>query len=445
MSLITTVKKIFPELEEVKQNSKSLDHCFTYSARQNGEHYTIKLSFRPLSRFYNNYVVESQIYSHILSNLQTHTYHIPSAFSTGHSSVDGISHCELRTIQNWDVQQGSLDFNSVQALSVRNEGSETLESLWVSECDNTHILFQVLYTIACFERVGLRHNDLHPGNIYIKTEVGLSRVKYQIGEKVVSFNTRKLVTVVNYEHSSIYNSQVERNGYLDYLHEFQDTHIYSNGLNEGHDAFKFLSSYNKGSLRIWLEFVCPKLFSVNYENNTVPQNINPRNFIPDTLTLLTSLVNNFPNDFTDIGVHDNSELYSDVWCLPDNTAMRPLVQSTLLFTVYNSLVMTQKYTTHICRELLDIGYNWKLQSAKLFLDIYRAETFQEPFSEVQRACIKVTNPFRTEDCTKLETHILNFRDKLGSVRISQKYCWYPKSDKLPDAFVAVYNSQQMSA
>jgi hypothetical protein len=443
MSLITTVKKIFPELEEVKQNSNSVvGHCFTYSARQNGEQYTIKLSFRPLSRFYNNYVVESQIYSHILSTLQTHTYHIPSSFLTRHSSVNCISESESRNFQNWNVQQGSLDLKSVQALSVRNEGSETLQSLWSDECENPHILFQVLYTIACFERVGLRHNDLHPRNIYIKTLDGPSTVKYQIGEKIVSFNTRKLATIVNYELSSIYNTQVERNGYIDYLHEFQDTHIYSNGLNDGHDAFKFLSCYDRGSLRGWLEFVCPKLFSVNYEENTVPQNISPFNFIPDTLSLLSSLVNSFPNSFTHIRIVDNSELYSDVWCLPESSSMRPLVESSSLFTVCNSLAMTQKYSSHIYRELLDIGYNWKLQSCKLFSYIHD----EDDSVEVQQACIKVSNLCRTEDCTKLETHILKkFKESTpASFNIPQKYSWYPKSDKVADAFVAKQNSQQMN-
>lgn len=442
MSLITTIKKIFPELEEVKQNSNSVGHCFTYSARQNGELYTIKLSFRPLSRFYNNYVVESQIYSQILSSLQTHTYHIPSSFRTEHSNIESMSESELRKVQNWNLQQGSLDLKSVQALSVRNEGSDTLQSLWADEFDNLHILFQVLYTIACFERVGLRHNDLHPGNICIKTLDVASTVKYQIGGKVVSFTTKKLATVVNYELSSIYNVQVERNGYLDYLQEFQGKKCYSNGLNDGHDAFKFLSCYDRGSLRLWLDFVCPKLFSVSYEDNTVPQNISPRNFIPDTVSLLLSLVYNFPNSFTHIGVTDNSELYRDVWCLPEITSMRPLVQSSNPFTVSNSLVMTQKYSSHIYRELLDIGYNWKLQASKLFSEIQG----EEDSVQVQKACIKVTNLCRTEDCTKLETRILKkFKETTPACfKIPQKYAWYSKSDKVADAFLPHQNSQQMN-
>lgn len=426
MSLITTVKKIFPELEEVKQLTINLDHCFTYSAKKNGEPYTIKLSFKPLSRFYNNYVVESQIYSHILKNLQCDTYHIPSSFSVQSTSVDGISECEMRNIQNWNCQQGCLDFKSVQALSVRNEGFDTLQSSWASDLNNPQIVFQVLYTIACFERVGLRHNDLHPGNIVFKTEATntFANLKYQIGGKVVSFSTKKLVTIVNYERSSIYNSQVERNGYLDYLQEFQGKTSQFNGLNDGHDTFKFLSSYDRGLMRIWLDFVCPKLFSVHYEDNTIPQNVNPHNFIPDTLSLLSSLANHFPNDFKYEQINDNCELYTDVWCLPDNTAMKPFTQS-IPFFVTNSFVMTPKYTNHIYNELLDIGYNWKLQSSKLFSEIYKEYGSSESFVNLQKACIKVTNPLETTDSTKLEENVLKkFKHQ---VKISQKYCWYPQT------------------
>ncbi len=413
MSLIVTVKKLFTDLQEIKYCGTNSDNCFRYTAMKDNCPVNIKLFFEPLSRFYNNYVVESQICMNVLSSLRQHTSHIPVFFGIRKSAISGLDKFETSHIQGWEC---NLDIRSAQVVACKNLGGETLRNMWIDEYDNPHIAFQVLYTIACFERVGLKHNNLTLDNIVVRTFENPIEFRYYVGGKIVSFNSRYSATILNYELSSIYHQDVERNGYLDFLQEKGETSRY-NGLNDGHDMFKFLRCYDKGSLRIWLEFLCPKIFSVDYDNDCVPQNINPRNFIPDTLTILKSLVDSFSDEFPIVEILDNSEFEYSVWSLPNNTAMLPSTDKTK-FSVLKAFIMEPEMTPYISRELLDIGYNWKLQASKLFVEVYNDIEKSRTYFDIQKACIKVTNPLCTDRLSEFE---LSLQKRLeSSIKITQK-------------------------
>ena len=427
MSLIVTVKKLFTDLQEIKYSGTNSDNCFRYTAMKDNCPVNIKLFFEPLSRFYNNYVVESQIYISVLSSLRPHTSHIPVFYGIRKSDISGLDKFETSHIQGWESK---LDMRRAQVVACKNLGGETLRNMWIEEYDNPHIAFQVLYTIACFERVGLKHNNLSLDNIVVKTFPNPIEFRYYVGGKIVSFNSRYSVTILNYELSSIYHQDVERNGYLDFLQEKGETSQY-NGLNDGHDMFKFLRCYDKGSLRIWLEFLCPKIFSVDYHNDCVPQNINPRNFIPDTLSILKSLVDSFSDEFRIVEILDNSEFESSVWSLPNYTAMLPVSDKTK-FSVTKAFIMEPEMCLYISRELLDIGYNWKLHASKLFAEVYndiqesriQCPSGEPDYTDIQKACIKVTNPLSTDQFSVFELS-LQKRFK-NSVEIRQKSSVYLK-------------------
>lgn len=402
MSLIVTVTKLFPDLQEIKYTGLNSECCFRFTAVKNSCNVSIKLFFEPFSRFYNNYIVESQIYSNVLTSLKVHTPHIPVFFGMKKTDISALERSEIPNIQKWE---SNFDMRSAQVVAVKNLGGNTLRSMWIEEYDNPHIAFQVLYTIACFERVGLKHNNINLDNIVVRTFDKPAEFRYCVGEKIISFTTTYCVTLMNYERSSIYHKDVERNGYLDFLQEKGQTSQY-NGLNDGHDMFKFLRCYDKGSLRIWLEFLCPKIFSVNFENDSVPQNINPRNFIPDTLTILKNLVESFSTDFRSVEMLDNSEFEYSVWSLPRDRAMVPVSDKTK-FSVTNAFVMESEICPYMLRELLDIGYNWKLHATKLFVEVYNdtSRTVTESYIDIQKACIKLTNPFNTEQYTAFESSL----------------------------------------
>ena len=276
MSLIVTVKKLFSDLQEIKYSGTNSDHCFKYTAMKDKCPVNIKLFFEPRSRFYNNYVVESQIYISVLSSLRQHTSHIPVFFGIRKTDISGLDKYEMSQIQGCESK---LDIRSAQVVACKNLGGETLRSMWIEEYDNPHIAFQVLYTIACFERVGLKHNDLHLNNIFVENSEEPYEFNYEIDGEVVSFVTTKRVKIIDYDRSSIYNKDVERNGYLDDLQESEDVINQFNGPNNGHDTFKFLRGYKysfvRGQLKTWLKFECPSIFEIECSNDLLGQDINP--------------------------------------------------------------------------------------------------------------------------------------------------------------------------
>lgn len=48
---------------------------------------------------------------------------------------------------------------------------EWMEKTNPSEIEFWSVLFQIFYTLECFNQIHLRHNDLHFDNIYIETQI----------------------------------------------------------------------------------------------------------------------------------------------------------------------------------------------------------------------------------------------------------------------------------
>jgi len=105
------------------------------------------------------------------------------------------------------------------------------------------ILFQTLYTLLCFQEVGLQHNDLHFGNImidYYKTPIKLC---YQIGpNKYFYLETKYLVKLFDFDRgnkvSSKYNECVINN--LGIQDKFCEEYGQCNSKNPKIDYVKFL-------------------------------------------------------------------------------------------------------------------------------------------------------------------------------------------------------------
>ncbi len=64
-----------------------------------------------------------------------------------------------------------FDLNRVNVLMTERMYGQKLES-WIQKRHSLKewksVLFQILYTLECFNRIGFRHNDLHLGNIFIE-------------------------------------------------------------------------------------------------------------------------------------------------------------------------------------------------------------------------------------------------------------------------------------
>jgi hypothetical protein len=389
MSQLFIIQELFSDLTNINViKSDSAGQSLKYEAVKGEEKVIVKISFDPIIKTSNNQIVESQIYEHVLQYLHKNTPHLPKYYGTKKTTFDksvnfDISEwCEDR--ECWNIEKG-------QIMVIEHVGIESLESLYKTEYDNPQIVFQVLYTIACFERVGLKHNDLHYGNIMIQRLKEPVELSYEINGVVVSFTTNLVVKIIDYDRSCIYHQKVERNFYLDFLLQESPPINHYNGINNGFDAFKFLSTctYKCGDLKNWLSFVCPKILHSIYDLDLLPQTVNPREFVPNTVEVLESLVDNFPGKFSVNSFGPKEKVY----CLPEDTSVKPIVDKTKFLVSRCLKTHVLKKHSFMYKELLSIGYNWKLHHCKLFTEA--KETFDIPEcddSALYKACIWITNP-----------------------------------------------------
>lgn len=426
MSLVDTIQKLFPNLKDIKSfKSSSAGESLKYTAiiKKNKEDYEeeeeegviIKLSFEAFSRKFNSQIVEGQIYLNVLKSLRYNTPHLPKFYGLKNFETEEISDREKAKIDSWGAD-GNFDMGAGNILVVKNVGPTSLWSIWEEECDNPHITFQVLYTIACFERVGLKHNDLHLNNIFVQTSEEPYELNYEINGEIVSFLTTKLVKIIDYDRSCIYDINVERNGSLDDYQESEDVINQFNGPNNGHDTFKFLRGYKysfvRGQLKTWLKFECPSIFDIECRNDLLGQDINPITIVPDTLSLLKSLVENFTDHFS-VGKEDSvreiKSSDSKMWSLPEDTAVKPIIDTVKFPVSKITRSNTEDGFTYMYKELRSMGYNWRLHHCKLFEEVKDYVKSVKPDvkdSAIYIACIHVTNPLRNHYRDQLETLIL---------------------------------------
>jgi len=123
------------------------------------------------------------------------------------------------------------------------------------------ILIQILYTLECFHRVGLRHNDLHFGNILVQTLPKETFVNY-FTSKASFFHvdvSKAFVKIIDFERATIPGS-------------ITNPGIHLNTQNYKYDLFSFLSRllYLPGTpteVKTALHSCCiGKQFWNNYQN-----------------------------------------------------------------------------------------------------------------------------------------------------------------------------------
>jgi hypothetical protein len=82
-----------------------------------------------------------------------------------------LSKLKAKLLARKDADTASLDLQRVQVLVMERALGVNVEKYLQGrppEADVRAVLFQVLYTLVCFQQVGLRHNDLHFGNILVE-------------------------------------------------------------------------------------------------------------------------------------------------------------------------------------------------------------------------------------------------------------------------------------
>jgi hypothetical protein len=96
-------------------------------------------------------------------------------------------------------------------------------------------------------------------------------------------------------------------------------------------------------------------FEVDYPNNLIPPDINPRNFIPNTVSLLKSLCENFTEHFSVTQKHPHLTF----WSLPGDSCVKPITDTTKFPVCKVTRSRGEDGFLYMYKELRNLGYNWR--------------------------------------------------------------------------------------
>ena len=112
------------------------------------------------------------------------------------------------------------------------------------------VLFQIFWTLHCFYKIGLRHNDLHLGNIWVVEQKTLKYNKFVLNDwksgKNIEFIVpiKQKILIYDFDRSSIIDLTTNK--------KMKDTYcplgFGCDNKNDGYDSYKFMCSF-MGQLR----------------------------------------------------------------------------------------------------------------------------------------------------------------------------------------------------
>lgn len=265
--------------------SDGAGNALHYRVKHNEQNFHLKVSMISKKALHNSNRVEAQIFEHILKPLQKHTPCLPEYYGTFFAPSTPELKKAFRTLE--DYRNYNLEKSQIIAIEDLCELSET----------TLEILFQIIYTIACFERVGFRHGDLHTGNVLVKKLDQPTTLNFQVLDKTISITTSNVVKIIDYDFATVYHPEVERNRKLD---DYEECY---NGIKPGADMLRFLCDFikiEKNRLGAWLNVNFPAL--ENWERNCIIYE-NPENYLGTSVNFLQKLTESFPETFT-VNVQD---------------------------------------------------------------------------------------------------------------------------------------------
>jgi hypothetical protein len=217
----------------------------------------IKTSYPSLLPFNNSLDVEKAIYENIISKL------VNKSYTPGVISYLGTLNCKkypeipVSQLRKYTTEKKAIDdsrlynTNNLPSLLVleRSTGIQ-LEKFFTLETtakDLVPVIFIVIYTLWCFANIGLRHNDLHFGNIFVE-DVGkeITLFFHIERDKIIKVKTRYIPKIYDFDRGAIRYSSVPRNVMLDV--DFCRRIGECNGLNPKYDLFTFIYILHRHSL-----------------------------------------------------------------------------------------------------------------------------------------------------------------------------------------------------
>lgn len=172
-------------------------------------------------------------------------------------AIDNISPNIIGYLGYFECKELSFGEEVLEQLNIRTEDVDSFgllilrksngiplykffDSIDIQEIDIVKILFQIIYTLKCFENIKLIHNDLHAGNILVEILDDEEQLNYSINGPIYSFYTKYIVKIYDFDRASIPRHNIERNLLLNYW-EYSDVPIAYN-VYKNADLFHLLTT-----------------------------------------------------------------------------------------------------------------------------------------------------------------------------------------------------------
>jgi hypothetical protein len=187
----------------------------------------VKINIPKINSSDNSLDVERQIYSTVINNLLVN-HNTPCLtrylghYTCGRNEVKFADSKQQGLYNDFitDIERNSRNpVTDVNILITQFGGTESLASSKFSSYDvhtQVKIIFMIMQTLNCFNRIGFRHNDLHSGNILLDILPSPVTVKYEYKPaKYIEFQTNIIPRIFDFDRASISYPGIERNVFLD--------------------------------------------------------------------------------------------------------------------------------------------------------------------------------------------------------------------------------------
>ena len=80
---------------------------------------------------------------------------------------------------------------------------ESSTSMHITDSDIEEVMFQLIYTLQCFSEIGLLHNDLHSGNVFVDINDSYKELTFVVSSKKIRTMTpRYLLKIYDFDRST---------------------------------------------------------------------------------------------------------------------------------------------------------------------------------------------------------------------------------------------------
>ena len=261
-----------------------------------------KIVFKSKIEQSNSLIVEQQIYINVVENLinNLHTPHLTSFIGLVKSCdtdslLEKLNPVEIRNFKAAmrTIYEEDYDLNNASLLILGKSGGKTFRAYLLektlSTSDKFSLLFQIFYTLRCFEKIGLSHNDLHMDNIFVdKLEVPQERIYYISDNKWVKILVQYDVKIYDFDRGSIYHPSVERNFTLDqyFCSEYDQCNKYESRRDLASIFSYFLNASDEKGVRPFFKsssLISPEFFQRVYNRKFLQLNAFPKGEDEDDL------------------------------------------------------------------------------------------------------------------------------------------------------------------